>query len=248
MLRTFLTSMAARVFYSKNYYRLNHDLADKKNNTHIIEIIGPAGVGKSTFIKLLKRRGIISRHKVPKLNIKAFATNYDSVHGFHVKLFRLKVGIETFGSKGLGCFHDMLQWLFRDQYLQLPKYSGRFFLVDEGIGHHFTSELLIANQSDHDLFYEATKNRCFIALTAKPETIANRIMVRKDKKKHILPYHYNKTAQQLEAYLNARLDNIGDLISVASNAGVPCIIINSENNVQKQLKEVESFLRKICAK
>ncbi len=229
------------MFPSKSYFRLDY-VVKRSNTTYIIEIIGPAGIGKSTFIKQLKRKGIIRRYSAPRLNIKDAVKNKNSNLSFHAKLFRLKVEKETQEGKGLSRFQDMLQWLFRDQYLQLPQNQGKIFIVDEGLGHHFTSELLVAAHSDPDLFHAATKNRGIIALKAKPKTMAERIMARKEKTKHILPYHQDKNADQLEAYLNERLMNIKSLVSAAQRAGIPCMEINLEEDVALNLKKVESFL------
>ena len=230
------------MFHSKGYYRIHNDL-NGKNKTFIIEIIGPAGVGKSTFIDKVKKGGLISRYKVPKINIDNALKNKTLGVDFHAKLFQLKVNNELPEGRGLHRFQDMLLWLFRDQYLQLPKNQGKIFLVDEGLGHHFTSELIDAHKSDPGLFNAAINNRGFIALTAKPETIAKRIVGRKEKTKHILPYHDKKSPKQLEAYLNNRMKSISRLISVARQAGIPCLELNSEEPIKNHLNVTASFLK-----
>lgn len=242
--KNLLVKILGCVFHSKGYYRMHNDL-NGRNKKVIIEIIGPAGVGKSTFINQVKKKGLISRYKVPKFNIRDAFKSKDLDFDFHAKLFGLKVKNELPGGKGLHRFQDMLLWLFRDQYLHITNNRGKLFLVDEGLGHHFTSELIEAHNADPGLFEAVVDKRCFVALKSTPEIIAGRIMGRKKAKGQILPYHDGLTAKQLEAYLSHRMANIECLMNLAKNAGVPCLTINTDDDKKQQLLDFESFLQNL---
>lgn len=243
-MRNLFWGLLSRFFVHKNYY-VHKGREKKDSDRKIIEIIGPAGVGKSTFINQVKKKGLISKYKVPKLNIKDAFNNKDLDVDFHAKIFNLKVNNEFAEGQGLHRFQDMLLWLMRDQYLHLPKNQCKRFLVDEGLGHHFTSELIEAHNADPGLFEAVVDKRCFVALASTPEIIAGRIMGRKKAKGQILPYHDGLTAKQLEAYLSHRLANIECLMNLAKNAGVPCLTINTNDDKKQQLLAFESFLQNL---
>ena len=152
---------------------------------HIVELIGPSGIGKSTFLK--EQRALGGLESWPDL-ISAVDTIFASTPP--KKPNWLPEDLFLLDRKLTNTLAEQFNILHRYQHLQnryrrllydvhLREYGGPYKILDDDhVCHLFTAELVSLAQAEPKAFKRFIQNRAFVFLRRSPKGILSNIRAR----------------------------------------------------------------------
>lgn len=236
-------SLLGRLYSLRKHFYYKNPPDNGRPDRTIIDVIGPPGVGKTTIIKHLLKNGIIGRKRIPVLGLHELCNLNDPLFASHPKLIFQKEKSNYKNARKLHGLQKKLNILFSDIYLKEKNTTNKVLLVDEGVGHHFTSKLIALSDSDPDTFNSIMSYRAFVFLSASPEIITERVVERRDSVGKIIPAHKNMEADALFLHSKKTLALRRELYQKTQSAGVPCIEINTELGVSESAALLKQFIR-----
>ncbi len=157
---TRLKSVANHYFFNRAGFRVYGVNASIDDNC-MIDIIGPPGVGKSWLIKQLASNGMVSKKESAFHKVLTESP-------FHASLLKLssddKLDLDVLRKKAGKLLYDLN-----------VSHSPGIYLIDEGVSHHFASELVRLHSNSRDEFLSLVSKRAVINLSASPTLIVDRI-------------------------------------------------------------------------
>ncbi len=204
----------------------------------VVEIVGPPGVGKTTLLQEVMRLKVIKRERFPVIGINLLVKKMLVEQPHCSALMDEYIVGRATQKTDLDRLQKMLNLLFSDIYLHsmLPK-KQKLFLVDEGICHHFTSQLINLYHTEKNDFLKLMKKRSVVFLLADAHTIANRALKRKKSRKY-----REKGATELTAITQKVLHKQNELYHVMKTLGVNVVQINLNNKLRASADQLTSFL------
>lgn len=235
----------------------NHSVKQKAEKPVLIEFTGVSGVGKSVVFSSLTdlknewwEAGRFIRQHQNILNDIEISELIDS-NPFYQELAETKID-STAAANFVNT--DKLRHLRNYEYyiksdaILTSKNTESIVCTDEGLIHYFGNEIktLIENGNHKQEIERILKNRIIIYCYAKPDTIANRILKRKEETGRLSPQHKVGTFEELVEILNRGLIQKNELMSFLQNHSVPVLFVNTEDkpgqNVSKMINFIKNYI------
>lgn len=232
-----LKRILRRILHNKNIAKklFSYSLDSK----FILEFIGPSGVGKSTLFKeyfsnvdfnfytqndIYKVKSKLDEQKILSIIYHELLLNK------HNNLLKKDYNAYTI-SELLNYFSKIVS----EDILIQNSYKDCGFILEEGITHNFTTELLQLSNEHLSLLL---KNRIIIYLKPEnPNLIVQRIKKRANECGHIVIHHKNKTDEELLNIAKQSIENFDKFIDRLKGLHIPYIqIIAEENDGSNKLK------------
>lgn len=213
------------------------------NTNRHIEFIGPAGIGKSTIYTEVKKKAVGNWF---------YRENFSSILGknsggvgaeLYFQLLKSKIDhLDRYNLPSyerirlISFFSDLL---LRDLAMSNNDKSSRKFLLDEGLCHNFSEELIDLPDSDLEMLMA---KRAFVFVQARDsKTIVDRIRKRERETGRKVAYHVGldddaliNLSETSSSLFNAFIDRVEVL-------GVPVCKIFAEDNIQTNVRHVLDF-------
>lgn len=224
---------------------LSHKTTEKNffdnslDSKFIIEFIGPSGIGKSTLFKeyfsktdfnfytqndLYKIKSKLDQQKILSIIYNELLLNKHN--NLLIKGYNAYINTEL-----LNYFTKIVS---EDIIIQ-NSYKDCGFILEEGIAHNFSMELLQLSNEHLSLLL---KNRIVVYLRPEdPNIVVQRIKKRANEGGHIVIHHNNKTDEELLNIAIQSIANYDKLIERIKVLNFPYLqIISEENNGSSKLK------------
>ncbi len=238
-IKNIFLKMLLQIYSSKKAYIVNRTEANSR--FLIIEIIGPPGIGKSTVLKTLNKEGIISSIPTPHWIIDEYLQSFSNFDPEYIELIQAA----TKKIKDLRRLKQHLYWLMHEKYLLETARENRFYMVDEGLGHHFNSALVELSIHNRDSFFRLMQNRAMIFLKSNPETITQRIIQRNKSSGIIRIQHRNKNMDLLTLENQKKLASKKKLFQQLSEINTPAIVVNTDLGLEQSKTQIRNFISKL---
>lgn len=200
----------------------------------IIEFIGPPGVGKTTYARLLRKKLESCYHIILGDELRQLL-NTRIKRGIHYSEFHDSLLIEVLKYSSLDQSNteeriNRIRFnLSQIEYDALASYFRGLVINDEGISHHCTKlliELIKMNNNSIDNFL---KNRIIVFINEEPHIILNRIRQRQEKDKTLWYGHKGLNDNQIIHITQNDLRIKYELCELLQNRNGSCIILKSDH-------------------
>lgn len=217
-----------RFFFNRvgfNVYRYNKTEAI---SPCVVDIIGPPGIGKSSLFQRMIEKSIIHSDKQKFYKRKRACAS--RAHLLSLAAAGLD-DIEILQRKALKLLYD----------LNVADCRG-ILLVDEGISHHFTSELCDLVKINKEDFERIMKRRAIVNLTAPPELITMRIRHRAERNGSLLSFHREKSDEELNEFNVEVMKIRATLTALMKESGFPALTVDLGREERTAVECIEGFL------
>lgn len=211
-----------RMFYYE--YKLRHTIPNVKT----IEVTGPPGVGKSSFVDMLVKRGVVERSRI----FRPFLWVYEMTMRTNPEVLSLEEVLRK--EKRYDAKIASKKWMImRDPIFKKGKGT---WLFDEYFCHHFPKVIMeeLSSGSRGSLILQ---NRMVVILATEPAQIAENIKKRFDKTRKILPIHRGKSRVELEKESSRSLAWRKDLLRLLQKHGIPCLEVDLSTGLSHAVDE-----------
>ncbi|XKE44006.1 AAA family ATPase [Halomonas organivorans] len=197
----------------------------------MIDLVGPPGVGKSWLVKQLSAAGIFKKKSSSfyKVCTKSSA---------HSKLLMLSAraitDLDVLRKKNIKLIYD----------LNVSQTPGAH-LVDEGVSHHFTNELIQLHAESRDLFLTLTAKRAVINLFASPSLVVDRIETRAAHGGYMAGCQLGMGRNELLDFTEKAMKSRHDLCSVLSEENCPVLELEIGIDSSFATTEVIRFIEEL---
>lgn len=223
------------------------DKPPRRNASRHIEFIGPAGIGKSTIYEEVKRHVIGDWYYREHLQGMLEKYGDDGEAARHLQLLHGKLDhFDRYNLSGYGKLK--LIWFFTDILLKDLAMSNngslsKKFLLDEGLCHNFSEELMDLPDADLKVLM---KERAFVFVQARDNSIiVDRIRKREGETGRKVMYHVGLDDDALKELSDASTLLFNAFMERVETLGVPVCRIFAEDDFQTNIKRVLDFERNI---
>lgn len=217
-----------RFFFNRvgfNVYRY-----DKSNpfSPRVVDMIGPPGIGKTSILRSMIEKSIIHSDKKKFDKVKRVCAS-------RARLLSLAAvsldDLEILQRKALKLLYDLNMSDCRE-----------ILLVDEGISHHFTSELCELFRINKEGFERIMQRRAIVNLTAPPELITRRIRHRSERNGGLLSFHREKSDKELNEFNIEAMKIRETLTALMKEVGFPTLTVDMLREESTVVECIEEFL------
>ena len=220
------------------------DKQSQGNTDRHIEFIGPAGIGKSTIYAEVKKKAVGNWFYRENLSDILGKDGGGDGAELYLQLLHSKIDhldrynhLPSYERIRLISFFSNI--LLRDLAMSNNDPSSRKFLLDEGLCHNFSEELI--DLSDSDLKMLMAK-RAFVFVQARDsKTIVDRIRKRESETGRKVAYHVGLDDNALIDLSETSSSLFNVFIDRVESLGVPVCKIFAEDDIQNQVGHVLDF-------
>jgi hypothetical protein len=221
--------------------------------THVLELIGPSGVGKTTLYRNLQPV-IDSSWQGPAGSIFEAVKLNEYPDSPHFKLLSKK--LESLESRAINSVQKtVLLRYFTGVVLvdyemhcvpsphtpPLIQASASKYLLDEGLLHNFAKELLDLEDKD---FISLVNNKSVIYLRPKvADLVVSRILKRTKEGGHTVAHHQGLNYDELKQLTDATIKNLDSLIGRLKIHGCRVLVLRADSEIELLLPSVQDFLQ-----
>lgn len=219
----------------------------QKNPTrgNVIEFIGPSGVGKTYIFK--KARRVIEGHWSIKPERIDDKDHLVPSFGPHWRLLEYKTkalsdrNVNDYQRAKLLRYHSSV--ILRDIMIR-TQVDRSGFIVDEGIFHNFSAELMKLSGPDFETL--ASSRAIIIVLPLRPEIIVNRRSLRVDQTGVLRTGHSGLSKHEHMEEIQRSIIRLEETTERAKEFGVPCLRLTAENQIERNVSLVREFARRLA--
>lgn len=214
-----------------------------------IEFVGVPGVGKSTLHNSIdwdRNKCLTLNHFVDEFKFKKIDFYIDGAEEYQ---FLAKSNREILSDQ---------RWTDIDYYRSIAfclevlkedfvikNCNNKFIVVsDEGIFHNFAQSSRRLKEIRPQLFERFISNRKVVFCYTTPDVLAYRIMKRKEETGNIIIRHRGLSQQELLEKVKIELEECRVFVEWLKLRGVECLFVNAEEDVDANIKKIESFVAK----
>jgi hypothetical protein len=115
-------------------------------------------------------------------------------------------------------------------------------LMDSALLQHFAAELCLLHGEDTLAFAELVSDCVIVHCTSDLQTVM-RYIVRRNKGGLRIPSHWGQSDEEIEARTRTRLSEMTHFVNLARQAGVPCLEIDTSENIVDNARKVCAFIQ-----
>jgi len=217
-------------FYNRSAFKAYRVKGNIKK-VKVIDVFGPPGIGKTTFLMALQKAGVIEKKRV----FIDFKEQDSSPHALLLSAAALKhVNLLTLKRKANKLHFDIN-----------IQNGNSCYLVDEGISHQFTTQLLGLYTENRHAFDDFCSTRAAINLSAPVSLINERINLRHNKSGVLNKHHKGKSTLQLEEFQKKLLEKRKLLCEAYESAGMPVLTIDTSYCSDDLIIKTKFFLKNL---
>jgi len=212
-----------------------------------VEFIGPAGIGKSTIFEEVKNHVVGNWKGRGDLHIVLEKHEYG--HDAEDYLGLLQNKISHLEKYALPDYEKIrLTWFFsdillKDMAIMNNSISSSKFMLDEGLCHNFSEELMRLSDSSFEMLMA---NRAFIFVQARRvETVVERIRKRENEAGRLVAYHMGLNNEELKKYIEQVYSGFNAFIERVEALDIPVCKIFAEDETQTRVGRILDFEKSI---